>query len=207
VLRVLELLTLDMKVLGLGRQGHEVAGGVDSSTEAAQPSPLGGGREVRLGNRALQQVVQVLSNLIIRVCWKRRQKRGGSAALCQGTPRHQRAPQLSLYEGKALLAAQSDNMGLVLAARWTVPAAGLMKCGSRGTPDPALLHCLGHRLPAGAKLGLPLSPTWTHQRVSGPSLRKDSSVCSNPMMKPLYSVPLGKKGRHSQVQPVQAETI
>ena len=99
MLRVLELLTLDMKVLGLGRQGHEVAGGVDSSTEAAQPSPLGGGREVRLGNRALQQVVQVLSNLIIRVCWKRRQKRGGSAALCQGTPRHQRAPQLSLYEG------------------------------------------------------------------------------------------------------------
>lgn len=43
---MLELLTLDLKVLGLGRQGHEVTGGVDGSTEALQPSLLGSGREV-----------------------------------------------------------------------------------------------------------------------------------------------------------------
>lgn len=41
---MLELLTLDMQVLGLGCQGHEVPGGVHSSPEAAQPSPRGGGR-------------------------------------------------------------------------------------------------------------------------------------------------------------------
>lgn len=46
VRRVLELLTLDLKVLGLGRQGHEVTGGVDGGTEALQPSLLGSGREV-----------------------------------------------------------------------------------------------------------------------------------------------------------------
>lgn len=43
---MLELLTLDMQVLGLGCQGHEVTGGVDSSPEAAQSSLLGGGRKV-----------------------------------------------------------------------------------------------------------------------------------------------------------------
>lgn len=43
---MLELLTLDLKVLGLGRQGHEVTGGVDGGTEALQPSLLGSGREV-----------------------------------------------------------------------------------------------------------------------------------------------------------------
>lgn len=59
---------------------------MDCSPEAAQPSPLGGGREVRLGNRALQQVVQVLSNLVVCVLWKGSQKRAGSAALCWGTP-------------------------------------------------------------------------------------------------------------------------
>lgn len=109
MLRVLELLTLDMKVLGLGSQGHEVMGGVDSSPETAQPSPLGSGRKVRLGNCALQQVVQVLSNFIVCVCWKGRQKQGGSATLCWGIPRPRRAPQLCLGKGKALLAAQSDN--------------------------------------------------------------------------------------------------
>ena len=142
---MLELLTLDMKVLGLGCQGHEVTGGVDSSPEAAQPSPLGGGRKVRLGNCALQQVVQVLSNLVIRVRWKVRQKREGSAALCRGTPRPQRAPQLCLSKGKALLAAQSDNARLV-------PAAGLTKHSSCGTRVPALLCCIGRWLLAGAKV-------------------------------------------------------
>lgn len=63
-----ELLTLNVKVLGLGCQGHEVTGGVDSSTEAAQASPLCGGRQVHLRSCALQQVVQVLSNLVVRVC-------------------------------------------------------------------------------------------------------------------------------------------
>lgn len=144
---MLELLTLDMKVLGLGCQGHEVTGGMDSSPEAAQPSPLGGGRKVRLGNCALQQMVQVLSNLVIRVCWKVRQKREGSAALHRGTPRPQRAPQPCLSKSKALLAAQSDNVRLV-------PAAALTKHSNCGTPVPALLCCMGHWVPAGAKVKL-----------------------------------------------------
>lgn len=76
MLRALALPTLDVKVLGLGCQGHEVTGGMDSSSKAVQPSPLGSGREVRLRNRALQQVVQVLSNLIVCVRWKGRQKEG-----------------------------------------------------------------------------------------------------------------------------------
>ena len=83
---MLELLTLDLKVLGLGCQGHEVTGGVDGSTEALQPSLLCSGREVRLGNRALQQVVQVLCNLIVCVCWNRKEK-----SLSHWAPRHSRA--------------------------------------------------------------------------------------------------------------------
>lgn len=136
----MELLTLDMKVLGLGCQGHEVTGGVDSSPEAAKPSPLGSGREVRLWNCALQQVVQILSNLVICVCWKGRQKSRRSAALCQGTPRPQRAPQLCLVEGKALLAAQSDNVGLVLAARWTDRQCLQLGSQSTAATAPLFLH-------------------------------------------------------------------
>lgn len=85
-------LTLDMKVLGLGRQGHEVTGGVDSSPEAAQPSPRGGGGEVRLGNCALQQMVQVLSNLVVCVCWEGRQRGGFSRFV----PGHPQSPASSL---------------------------------------------------------------------------------------------------------------
>lgn len=73
-------------------------------------------------------------------------ERGGSAALCQGTPRPWRPSQLFLDKGKALLAAQSNNVGLVLAARGTLPEARLTKHNSRGTPVSALLRCLQHCL-------------------------------------------------------------
>lgn len=44
------------------------------------------------------------------------------------------------------------------------------------------------------------------QHVSGPSLCKDSRVCSNPAMIPMHSFPPGKKGWYSQGQPVRVET-
>lgn len=158
--RALELLTLDMKVLGLGRQGHEVAGGVDSSPEAAQPSPLGSGREVRPGNRALQQVVQVLSNLIICVRWKEKQKREGSAALLRGTPRPRRAPKLCLSEGRALLAAQSNNVELVPAARWTDGQWQQLGSQSMAAAAPLFLH-----YSAAWDTGCQLGPKWGSLQV------------------------------------------
>lgn len=137
-------------------------------------------------------MVQILSNLVICVCWKRRQKRQDSAALCWGTPKPWRAPQLCLCKGKALLTAQRNNMGLA-------PAAGLTKHGSHRTPVPALLCCLGRWLAAGANPGLPPSPTRMKevmglQRVSGLSLHKDGGVCSNPVVKPSCSVS-GEEGK------------
>lgn len=142
-------LTLDMKVLGLGRQGHEVAGGVDSSPEAAQPSPLGGGGEVRLGNCALQQMVQVLSNLVVCVCWEGRQRE--VQPLCTRAP-----PEPGELPGCAL--ARAKLCWLHKATVESVLAAELAKHSRHGTPVPALLHCLGHWLPAELKLGLRVPP-------------------------------------------------
>lgn len=105
VRRVLELLTLDLKVLGLGCQGHEVTGGVDGSTEALQPSSLGSGREVRLGNRALQQVVQVLRHLIVCVRWNRRKK-----SLSHWAPGHSRSPAAT-PEGQSFTGCKEQQRG------------------------------------------------------------------------------------------------
>lgn len=211
MLRVLELLTLDMKVLGFGRQGHEVTGGVDCSPEAAQPSPLGGGREVRLGSCVLQQVVQVLSNLVVGVRWKGRQKRRGSAALRHSTPRPWRAPPAVPRQGQSFAGCIKQQRRASAGSQMDRQSQQL---GSQHMAAAALLFLhYSTAWDTGCKLG----PNWGSLQVppgqrkrwgcsvSVPSLRKDSRVCSNPTVKPLYPVPLGK-GRHSQGQPVQADT-
>lgn len=62
--------------------------------EAAQPPALGGGREVGLGNRALQQVVQVLRHLVERVRCNGRKRRKLQPPAAHLAPQGQSSPAM-----------------------------------------------------------------------------------------------------------------
>lgn len=77
--------------------------------EAAQPPALGGGREVGLGNRALQQVVQVLRHLVKGVRCNGRKRRKLQPPAAHLAPRGQSSPAVPPRGDRAWLAARSDS--------------------------------------------------------------------------------------------------